>query len=205
MLESGKRVGLDPDDFIIACLDEKSYESLKDYSGTYLYTNQEITEYQDWSFDQDSSFRKIVRNKWKIIEENYIKHKELCWVDTDIVFVQNPLPFIENKRKVLFQTDEPNGSHICSGFMVFNDTEECSQMIETCSVYEEQDDQLLINHIAPNLFKENYEILEPKYFPNGQVYYVMNVKEDAVIVHNNWMVGVETKIKKFKDEGLWYV
>ena len=31
------------------------------------------------------------------------------------------------------------------------------------------------------------------------------LKENAYIVHNNWMVGIETKINKFKEEGYWYV
>jgi len=26
-----------------------------------------------------------------------------------------------------------------------------------------------------------------------------------MIVHNNWMVGVNTKIAKFKEEGLWFI
>jgi hypothetical protein len=31
------------------------------------------------------------------------------------------------------------------------------------------------------------------------------MKNDAAIVHNNHMVGIDTKINKFKEEGLWYL
>jgi hypothetical protein len=33
----------------------------------------------------------------------------------------------------------------------------------------------------------------------------MGIKDKAYIVHNNHMVGIETKIKKFKEENLWFI
>jgi hypothetical protein len=48
-------------------------------------------------------------------------------------------------------------------------------------------------------------ILSEDLFPNGNVYYQQGKKENAMIVHNNWMVGVETKMNKFKEEGLWFI
>ena len=53
MLKSAELVGIDLDDFYIACLDENSYENLKQYKNAYLYVDQEITEYQDWSFSEE--------------------------------------------------------------------------------------------------------------------------------------------------------
>ena len=129
MLKSAENVGLNIEDFIIACIDEEAYEQMKSYPGAYLALKQDIKDYKNWSFDETSEFRKIVKFKWKIIKDNYEKHKELCFVDTDIVFVKNPLPHISNQDVVLFQCDVP-GSTICSGFMVFNDTEVCKKLIE---------------------------------------------------------------------------
>ncbi len=42
MLKSAERVGLNMDDFIIACLDKESYDSFNEYSGAYLYKDQDI-------------------------------------------------------------------------------------------------------------------------------------------------------------------
>ena len=42
-------------------------------------------------------------------------------------------------------------------------------------------------------------------FPNGHVYYQQNIKNDAIIVHNNFMVGIEEKTRRFKEEKLWYI
>ena len=204
MLISAENVGIDMDDFYIACLDLNAYESLKEYKNAFLHIDQPITEYQDWTFDENSGFRNIVKNKWSIIQKIYQEHKNLCWVDTDIVFVENPIKYISGHEEVLFQGDSP-GSTLCSGFMIFNESKECKQMINDCASCEEQDDQLIINDIAINKYPENIAILNRDLFPNGYAYYTEGKKKNAFIVHNNWMVGVDTKIEKFKEEKLWFL
>jgi hypothetical protein len=209
MLKSAQTVGLNTDDFIIACLDKDSYEGLKEYPGAFLYgdyENNNLTGYQDWSFDPNSNFRKIVKSKWKLISEIHSKHKFLCWVDTDIVFVQNPMIFIKDNIKTLFQCDIP-GSLICSGFMVFNDTPTSEAIVRVCGSNTEEDDQILINNLVQSTpqYAKECALLSQKIFPNGYVYHTLGEKLNAVIVHNNHMVGIDTKINKFKEENLWFI
>ena len=203
MLKSAENVGLNVEDFIIACIDKDAYENMKEYKGAFLYYEAPFTKYQDWSFDSNSNFRQIVKNKWKLIKETHNLHKQLCWVDTDIVFKQNPLPYIQNSNHILFQCDRP-GSLICSGFMVFNDSVECQQLIIECGNDTEEDDQIMINKVVEK-YANKCALLDIEYFPNGFFYYRQNLKDKAVIVHNNHMVGIETKINKFKEEDLWYL
>ena len=205
MLKSAENVGIGSENFIIACLDANAYEQMKQYPNAFLYKDQQYTGYQDWSFDKGSNFRQIVKLKWKLISDTHNKHKRLCWVDTDIVFKQNPKDFFDaNSKFVLFQTDVP-GSLICSGLMVFNDTKECCNMIEECGLNETEDDQILINQIALTKYSTAVALLPMEYFPNGHLYYTIGMKDKALMVHNNHMVGIETKINKFKQEGMWYV
>jgi hypothetical protein len=203
MLKSAEFVGLNKDDFIIACLDKNAYENMKDYNGAFLYDDIVLKEYQNWSFDSNSTFRKIVKNKWKLIKEIYSNYKNLCWVDTDIVFKQNPLPIIEHNTHILFQCDIP-GSYICSGFMVFNDTKACEELIFECGENTEEDDQILINTKVAK-YANNCRLLDQDFFPNGFVYYRQNRKNKAIIVHNNHMVGIEEKISKFKENNMWFI
>jgi hypothetical protein len=204
MLTSAERVGFNLNDFTIACLDTECFDKMKKYPGCYLHSEQKNTEYQNWSFDPNSGFRTIVKSKWKIIREHYKKHKQLCWVDTDIVFVKNPLPYIEKNDKILFQCDSP-GSLICSGFMVFNDTQDCNTMINELGENETEDDQILVNNIVMSKYKSSCALLPIPQFPNGHMYYSRGIKNEAFIVHNNHMVGIEEKIRRFKDENLWYI
>ena len=206
MLISAEKVGINvQNDFYIACLDRVSYDELKHYKNCFLYDEQPLIEYQNWTFDENSGFRKIVQNKWKIIQQIYKEHKELCFVDSDIVFVKNPLSYIENSSKILFQSDSyPQGSYICSGFMVFNDTPECSSLIDECAKTIE-DDQLIVNKLIAEKYWNYHQLLDENLFPNGNVYYMQNRKENVVIIHNNWMIGIYNKIEHFKNEGYWYV
>lgn len=206
MLKSAENVGINKNNFIIACLDSNVYQKLieNEYTNSYLYVDQDILDYQNWTFDKNSGFRNIVKYKWKIIKDNYKNYKQLCWVDTDIVFLENPTEMLLNHQEVLFQSDTP-GSTLCSGFMVFNDTKECSDLIDMCCENDTEDDQLIVNQIALSKFNNNIALLNEDLFPNGNVYYLQNRKNNAMIVHNNWMVGVSEKINKFKEEGLWVV
>ena len=76
MLKSAENVGINMDDFIIACMDEDVYKSLilSGYKGAFLYMEQQLKEYQDWTFNQNSGFRNIVRHKWKIIDQVQKEH-----------------------------------------------------------------------------------------------------------------------------------
>lgn len=206
MLKSAENVGINVDDFIIACMDEEVYTSLSKlgYKGAYLYINQELKEYQDWTFNKDSGFRNVVRHKWKIINQVHKKHPKLMWVDTDIVFKENPIEILTGHEEVLFQTDAP-GSTICTGFMIFNDSKECRRLVEECGADETDDDQLLMNRIALSKYKDHIALLSEDLFPNGHIYYKQGRKGNAMIVHNNWMVGIDEKISKFKEEGLWFI
>ncbi len=206
MLKSAENVGINMEDFIIACMDNDVYESLsnKGYVGAYLYIDQQLKGYQDWTFNENSGFRNIVRHKWKIIDEVHRKHPNLMWVDTDIVFKQNPVEILTGHEEVLFQSDSP-GSTLCTGFMVFNETQECRKLIEECGSDETDDDQLIMNRIALQKYGDNIAILSEDLFPNGNVYYQQGKKQNAMIVHNNWMVGIEAKIQKFKEEKLWFL
>jgi len=204
MLLSAHRVGINVDNFYIACMDSESYLNLKHYKNCFLFDEQKIMEYQNWSFDPYSGFRQIVKNKWKLIKKIYKNNKELCWVDTDIVFKKNPEEVISNNDRILFQCDLP-GSLLCSGFMVFNNTTKCSELIDECGNNDIEDDQILINNIALTKYKNNIALLNQDYFPNGNIYYNQNRKEHAYIIHNNHMIGIDTKISKFKEEGNWFL
>jgi hypothetical protein len=209
MLISAEKVGIDMNDFYIACLDKNAYENLNHYPNAFMWINVDLinsalSEYQDWTFNENSGFRNVVKYKWRIIEEIYRQHKELCWVDTDIVFKENPTDLIKDQDEILFQSDSP-GSTLCSGFMVFNPSSECEELVKECSSNTEEDDQILVNRIALDKYYDNVALLSPDLFPNGHVYYKENKKENAVIVHNNWMIGVDTKITHFKEENLWYL
>lgn len=213
MLTSAELVGLNPDDFIIACLDENAFNEFKSYKNAYLAMDHPIKTYADWSFDSNSEFRQVIKHKWALIAEHYAVHKNLCYLDTDISFTSNPLTYIENNDKILFQRasgEDGEKIDICSGFMVFNDTIVCEELIKKCTLTEnhEEDDQLLINKIAfLEEFIDSIELLPITKFPLAKdIYRFTNEsKYDAVLHHAATLVGIHNKIEFLKNKGMWYI
>lgn len=221
MLISAEKVGLNPDDFIIACLDENAFTEFSSYKNAYLAMNHPIKTYANWSYDENSEFRTIIKHKWTLIAEHYNNYKNLCYLDTDIVFTNNPLPYIENNNKMLFQRaygpqDESlitNGSligSICSGFMVFNETAKCTELIKKCitSEYSDDDDQLLINEIAfSDEFRDSCNFLPVVKFPLAKDHHLFNDigMHSAVLHHCATLLGIENKINYLKNNNVWYI
>lgn len=214
MLFSAKKVGINHSDFYIFCLDDKSYDELSDFNNCIRWKSSELdntsNSYKNYSWTGKSDFRKVTKNKWKIISELYNTYNDICWVDNDVVFRENPINHIKNNDKILFQSDLP-GSKLCTGFMVFNDTQHCQRFIKDCStkipphLWDQFNEQSIINEIALVKYFDHISILDKNLFPNGHFYYKENIKERAVIVHNNWMIGIENKINSFKSENLWFI
>jgi len=206
MLASAERVGIPPTDFLVACLDQPARDALEGHPGAFLARDNESsspTAYQTWSLDANSGFRRVVRRKWGLVAESYRTHKSLTWVDTDIVFRLNPVRAIQNNDLILFQSDRP-GHMACTGFFVLNASDACERLVAACSADPTEDDQVRLNMLLPE-FADHVGILQEDYFPNGHVYYVQGRKGKAAIVHNNHMNGLETKKRRFQEEGLWFL
>ena len=205
MLKSAENVGISLDDFYIACLDRNVFNSLSEYKNVYLYIDQDIQNYENWTYAADSGFRKVIQYKWNIIKEFYKTQKTFCYVDTDIVFLKNPLALIENSNKVLLQNGGNKYSpYISSGFMVFNSSMICENIIDDCANAIGEDDQLIINKIV-HKYPGGYEILDDEQFANGLVFYIEGRNKNAYIVHNTHHIGKDIKIDLFKNNGMWYI
>lgn len=191
----------------VHCFDQESIDALKDISK--VYQNYSLTgdlkDYQNWSFDPSSKFCQIVSWKWKIIKKFYDNNDEFIFTDTDVFYIKNCESHLRSYNKnIIIQTDTP-GSKYCTGFMYFRQSEESKKIINACAM-NHADDQLLFNRFVSELNLEKHiELLSSDLFPNGYYWYkTPNVdKSKAFLVHNNHMMGVQTKIDKFKENSMW--
>ena len=57
--------------------------------------------------------------------------------------------------------------------------------------------------------KLRVRVLDPQKFPSGALYFDakwrVEQEEAPAVVHNNYVVGRERKLARFKREGLWYL
>jgi hypothetical protein len=207
MLISAQNVGIKMTDFYIGCIDEKSFEYMKKYQNSFLFENQSNTSYENFSTDKNTNFSKIMSYKWKIIKKIYKIHKNLCYVDADIVFLKNPTEYLKNKQLILFQNDEP-GNSLCAGFIIFNNTKRCNDLLsdkqlnELIETYMDQD---IINFLCDKKYRDCVATIPKEKFPNGYNYFIKNISSDPYIIHNNFIVGMENKINRFKQNNLWFL
>jgi len=212
LIASARFSGISDDDFIVACIDKLAFENMsKFHKNTYLFIDQELTEYHDYSQSIEDKFRNIVLwIKLDIINENYNKYSEICFVDCDIIFKQDPRLFF-NSEKVLLQREFPHNA-ACTGFMVFNNNQNSKNFLSMVFNNLEEfkskigTDQELINYLISNKIipESDYEYLDKDKFLNGMCFHDGRSLEDAVIVHNNCIIGIDNKINRFKYCNLWY-
>ena len=152
-----------------------------------------------------------------ILQENYF----VLYVDTDIVFFQDPFVHIFNlhPKDIYFQSDGrgfnvSKNPNLCAGFMFLIPNEKCIKLMDqSLNIIEQSNHRLYDQDVINRIVKKNkiknldYGILSPSLFPNGARFFGQKKKcaENPFIVHNNYIVGLEAKVKRFKKHGLWYV
>lgn len=210
------------ENYIIYVLDDKSFTTLhnKGYN-TVLY--KDINKTNDHIFGT-VEFDEITFIRWEIINLLLKEGKTVWFLDIDIVLLDNLNNYIENLKHYEFciQNDI---NMMCAGCMLFFPTENTIYLSKL--IYENRNtegiinDQILLNRILENNFnKIKIHILDYNIFPNGLLYFKeldknpiwRNIQEkfrkntsNIKLVHANWMVGKNNKIKALKEKNLWYL
>ena len=91
MLYSANEVGINQNQFIIVAFDKPIFEYYSDKGyHVELFEDVPAEQYHNWTWDENSKFRALVKNKWQLIKKYFETYKPLVWLDTDIVFLKNP-------------------------------------------------------------------------------------------------------------------
>jgi hypothetical protein len=149
-------------------------------------------------------------------------------VDMDEVWLKDPFPFISTYLKpgidLVAQPnrESPDAGIPCGGFMLLRCTETMRRQWDEILLWLEEafvsyaqadcvsrrdlGDQLgLIERVRAK--KITMELLPRELFPPGTLYFKKNTKlrPISMVVHNNWIIGLQPKIARFKEFGLWFV
>lgn len=142
----------------------------------------------------------------------------VLWLDTDLYFKHDV-------REALLRAISPDAcalfqrtfQHACSGFFLLpgNGTRAAQRSllsnahrrllshIRSLSSQYKGDEACLNEEI--NEAKVPIRFLDQRLFPDGNVYFNHNIRDDALVVHNNFICGLQAKIARFKEHGLWLV
>ena len=151
------------------------------------------------------SFKKLVSERPSHILKYLELGKNVLYCDADTVWVQNPFPYLVGEFDIWAQYD---ATEYCTGFLAIKTNERTIQFAKNWEFYMSQrsniNDQEGFN--AVNKAELQIQKLDITLFPYGLLYFSkFNNAQRAkvVVVHNNWIVGHDNKVRRFKMFSLW--
>jgi hypothetical protein len=208
-LESLKKINFKKE-LSVYCIGDNGMAILEDkgYISKPIESDGVNTEFQIY---RTGKWSNVVFNKFKIIYENLLSNKYVCYTDGDIVFENSDFLdyMIENinDNDILIQDNShKEGERFCSGFMFVKSTQTTIELFDPANVEEFKEtvgwgDQKYINEIMNKL---KHKMLPLELYPSGKFYYDNFEKISPYIIHFNWLRGHEKK-DKLKSHNKWYL
>ena len=128
----------------------------------------------------------------------------LIYTDIDTVWMKDPRPFLTGNHDLWASLD--GKSYYCTGFIA------CKASSKTISFLKKWNNTLSkSNQLNQPLFNKlihnssiSHSPLSSRLFPSGNLYFKGNKSNtDVVVIHNNYIIGHDQKVKRFKKYGLW--
>ena len=129
----------------------------------------------------------------------------VIYSDVDTIWLKDPRPFLTGDYDMWGAADADSPLYFCTGFIAFQPSPLSKDLLEKWKASLEIPD---INQIKFNaLVKKSairHKYLPRKEFPDGQMYFDRGKRKNVVIVHNNYMLGHDRKVRRFMSVGLWW-
>tara|TARA_Y100001963_G_C6683836_1_gene401190 strand:+ start:43 stop:813 length:771 start_codon:yes stop_codon:yes gene_type:complete len=220
-----KKLGIDDEQILLYTADSASKDKLESYGLNVHSIGAETHEnYQDWN---TKGFHKVVHYKIKSIIDA-LQTSNVFYLDTDNVIFKNPLDFVSkviesDSIDIMIQDDSDLGGRwksLCTGVVYIRSNEKTLKFYDECMKLHAKNiengqstgDQASFNEIyarrgsIEGLQELTLGVLPMQYFPNGQAYFDNDIgKDEKYLVHNNYISGVESKIKRFITHDMWHL
>ncbi|XP_052818446.1 uncharacterized protein LOC128244484 [Mya arenaria] len=160
---------------------------------------------------QTQQFNMLVGKRPQHILDYLERGKNILYIDTDTVWLQAPFQYFTGDYDLWVQLDQ--GVSYCTGFMAVRTGANTIELIRAwrdrmIDLQNRMDDQNGFNGMVHNHeSKVRIKGLDTKRFPDESQYfsnYNDKQREDAVVVHNNCIIGHASKLERFKHMKLWY-
>ena len=203
-----------PNEVVVVAQDEASYAKL---SRAKLPVTLERSELDVGSGGpltyRIPDYDKFVSQRPKRILQALREGRNVLHVDADSVWLSNPFVHMKDDASIdIWAQDERNKRtekpRRCAGFMAFRSTPENIELAERWSQKLEtkaQSDQHTINAIIRT--NPRVQDLDYRLFPQGKQFfedYDDAQRSEVVVVHNNYIVGHDPKVERFKRLDLWH-
>ena len=173
-------------------------------------------------------FNNISYARYHILKELITKYHNIWYLDTDIVVLDNLYQYyVDHIRNTNHVYDMIFHNYInmhCTGCFIVKSSDKIKRWIDL--ILEKQrniSDQIILKELIHNRLLDGYNIqlFRTDKFPNGLLYfsdlnenefmrqhqleYKNKTDKKTMLVHANYMVGIDKKIEAFKKHGIWFI
>ena len=203
--------------YLFICLNEKAKSLLPREANECLviekHTNAEnYTQFGTAQFNQKVMIKTEI--SLRLLEMGY----SVIISDADIFFLKNPMSYFTCiDCDLIVQDNTQNNSEANSGFYMVKPTKGAMEL-QRRSIQESnvanKNDQNMMNMLIRRMnkmgtikvvFLDNAKFLPGNVFFNPNDFMIDYDCSNCVMVHNNWVIGLRTKIYRFKEMGMWVV
>ena len=150
-------------------------------------------------------YKKLMSRRASHILRVLNSKSKIIFTDIDTVWLKDPRPFFTGEFDIWAQLDNVN--YYCPGFMAIIKSEEVMRFLRKWNeelLRNPQLNQPIFNKII-HQSNVKHKALPLKEFPSGKLYFTEKKQDGVAIIHNNFIVGKDKKIKRFQDIGYWYL
>jgi hypothetical protein len=150
-------------------------------------------------------YKQIVSRRSSHLLRLFGTYTHIIYTDIDTVWLRDPRPYFTGDYDMWAQLDGPQ--HICTGFMALKKTSDVLELLtlwNSALVKKNQLNQPVFNRLL-HASSVKYAELSTVHFPSGKVLWE-NIRAklpEAVVVHNNYIIGKQSKILRFQKSQLW--
>lgn len=161
-------------------------------------------------------WRGVTFSRLQLVHEVLSFGKDVLFSDVDIVFKEDPLPFLRSLgAPMAVQSDVPASGRrdddwrmgtICFGFYFARSCEETIGIFDGSrdDIQCFERDQLLLHHRLMAEREAPTVVLPRQVFPNGS-YWKEKRPVDPHVIHYNWCRGLDRKVEWMREDGNWWV
>lgn len=198
---------------IVIAEDDEVYEKARELKTPSVTVKKSHMEHINTSLVFNTPlFKKYMARRAVYILEYLQQGNDILHVDVDSVWLKNPFPYLVGNFDIWAQADNDNGV-ICIGFIALKSKYKVinfvKQWIEVMqSKKNTKADQNVFNEILRPRKNLRIKRLPSVNFPFGKLYFEKMKNEDrakTIVVHNNWIIGHDKKLDRFKKFKLWRV
>lgn len=227
-IENFKKDYLKKHKLYLYCSDEDSYQyHLKKQLPDNIILIKLNTEISGLHSYLQGRFKELMRLKIPLIVDCINRLKAPVWfIDNDILMLQDPEPYIDSTKDIIFQADcheQAKYCWVCTGCFWINDTDNALKLLKNIIDLQSKIDrgeQQILNdyckswpknyqdgYVTPDMWGDILQVKEanldifPYYlFQSGHIAFKMNQydKHNCVMIHFNHEMSYETKLSNLQ-------